>query len=362
MPRAWYDRHTSLSRRNFTRPINLAGTAAATSILRKFDTNTEAATANSQPCSSLRRQTCAVAGSKEAADGEFRQRPARRRARRHRGRRAPPAPRRRAAAAHRAPAGLAGVGRPRRGARVHRPRRRFALVTPVGGGRTGARGPARGGEHRDRVGQVLGLPASRPSCAGHRSARPGAVPVPDEGAGPRPVARRARADRGHPAAARSQFWGGSHRLRRRQPGGSPPVRARAVPMAVLQSRHDPFVDPAQPRPLGRAVAEPSFRDRRRMPLLPRCFRFQRGDGAAPVAAAVCAILIRAHGGLRQRDDGCAGGDGRRADRAAGRGGHRGRVTPRAPGRSRCGSRRCGPICSARTARRCAARPAPRRRG
>ena len=41
---AWYDRHTSLSRRNFTRPINLAGTAAATSILRKFDTNTEAAT------------------------------------------------------------------------------------------------------------------------------------------------------------------------------------------------------------------------------------------------------------------------------------------------------------------------------
>src|ERR1700733_12331044 len=31
---------------------NLAGTAAATSILRKFDTNTEAATANSQSCSS----------------------------------------------------------------------------------------------------------------------------------------------------------------------------------------------------------------------------------------------------------------------------------------------------------------------
>ncbi|MFZ1162083.1 hypothetical protein, partial [Mycobacterium sp.] len=35
---------------------NLAGTAAATSILRKFDTNTEAATANSQPCSSPQQQ------------------------------------------------------------------------------------------------------------------------------------------------------------------------------------------------------------------------------------------------------------------------------------------------------------------
>jgi hypothetical protein len=35
---------------------NLAGTAVATSILRKFDTNTEAATANSQSRSSPERQ------------------------------------------------------------------------------------------------------------------------------------------------------------------------------------------------------------------------------------------------------------------------------------------------------------------
>src|ERR1700760_1105691 len=35
---------------------NLAGTAAATSILRKFDTNTEATTGISQPCSTRRRQ------------------------------------------------------------------------------------------------------------------------------------------------------------------------------------------------------------------------------------------------------------------------------------------------------------------
>ena len=39
---------------------NLAGTAAATSILRKFDTNTEAATANSQPCSSRLRQPTVI--------------------------------------------------------------------------------------------------------------------------------------------------------------------------------------------------------------------------------------------------------------------------------------------------------------
>jgi hypothetical protein len=38
----------------------LAGTAAATSILRKFYTNTEAATANSQPCSTLLRQPTVI--------------------------------------------------------------------------------------------------------------------------------------------------------------------------------------------------------------------------------------------------------------------------------------------------------------
>src|SRR6201988_2267173 len=41
---------------------NLAGTATATLFLRKFDTNTEAATAISQPCSSRRRQTCVPDG------------------------------------------------------------------------------------------------------------------------------------------------------------------------------------------------------------------------------------------------------------------------------------------------------------
>src|SRR6201993_782936 len=63
MPRASCDRHTSRSRRNFTRPINLAGTAAATLFLRKFYTNTEAATAISQPCSSRPRQTCVLTDS-----------------------------------------------------------------------------------------------------------------------------------------------------------------------------------------------------------------------------------------------------------------------------------------------------------
>src|ERR1700716_3074498 len=55
-------RHTSRSRRNVTRPLTSQEPRVATSILRKFDTNTEATTANSQPCSSPRRQTCIAAG------------------------------------------------------------------------------------------------------------------------------------------------------------------------------------------------------------------------------------------------------------------------------------------------------------
>ncbi len=44
--------------------------------------------------------------------------------------------------------------------------------------------------------------------------------------------------------------------------------------------------------LGRFAARPALRDRRRMPLLPRRFRFERGDGAAPAVAAVRALFDR----------------------------------------------------------------------
>jgi hypothetical protein len=56
MLRARSDRYTLPMSPELHPTYNLAGTATATSILRKFDTNTEAATANSQPCSSPEQQ------------------------------------------------------------------------------------------------------------------------------------------------------------------------------------------------------------------------------------------------------------------------------------------------------------------
>ncbi len=77
-----------------------------------------------------------------------------------------------------------------------------------------------------------------------------------------------------------------------------------------------------------------YRGCRRMPLLPRCFRLERGDGAASVAAVVCALLgppgRYADGDLRQRDDRGARCDCRRAHRPAGRGDHRGRLATGRP--------------------------------
>ena len=106
---------------------------------------------------------------KRVRDGEFRQRPPRRRARRYRRRRAPAAPCRRAATAERPAAQLADLGRARRGSRVRRSRRQLPVVTSVCGRRTGSRRPSCGGEHRDRVGQITGLSTSRPQCIGDRS-------------------------------------------------------------------------------------------------------------------------------------------------------------------------------------------------
>ena len=52
------------------------------------------------------------------------------------------------------------------------------------------------------------------------------------------------------AIPRLRFRRRTHGLRRRQPRRGAPLRARALPLAVFQSRHDPPVDTAQPCPLG----------------------------------------------------------------------------------------------------------------
>ncbi|CNU71491.1 Uncharacterised protein [Mycobacterium tuberculosis] len=98
-------------------------------------------------------------------------------------------------------------------------------------------------------------------------------------------------------------------------------------MAVLQPGDDTPIGASKPCALGCAVAESPLCDRRRMPLLPWCFRLECGDGTAPFTTAVRALLCAPDGDLRQRDNGLAGRDGCRPDRPAGRGGHRGRLTP-----------------------------------
>ena len=155
------------------------------------------------------------------------------------------------------------------------------------GGGPRPRGPPRRAQHRHRVGQVAGLSAARAQRVGDGPAGPGAVPVADQGAGPRPVAGRARADRGDSAAAAT-----SH----------PPPTTATVPAEVRRFARERsrwlFSNPdmihlsilrnhARWAVLLRGLR---YRGRRRMPLLPWCFRLERGDGAAPAAAAVRAIF------------------------------------------------------------------------
>ena len=178
------------------------------------------------------------------------------------------------------------------------------MVASARGRRAGARRPPRRAEHRHRVGQVTGLPAADTDGAGRESAGAGALPLADQGARARPAARGGIADRRGARTRRRR----ADALRRRQPRGGAPVRAGTVALDLLQPRHDPPVDAAQPRPLGGVPAQSAVRRRRRMPLLPRHFRFQRGDGAAPAAAAVRPVLgdrRDADRHLRQRDHGAA---------------------------------------------------------
>ena len=182
---------------------------------------------------------------------------------------------------------------------------------------------------------------------------PGLLPVPDQGARSRPAARRGIAHRSGDRAARRR----AVLVRRRQPRRGAPLRAGAVAVDLLQPRHDPSVAAAQPRPLGGVPAEPAVHRRRRMPLLPRHFRLQCGDGAAPAAAIERKILgrrqpNRADGHLRQRHHRIAGGHRRGTDRPDRRA-RSPRTDPRrAHARSRCGNPRCWTTSSAKTAPRC----------
>ena len=183
-------------------------------------------------------------------------------------------------------------------------------------------------------GKSLGLPVADSVRAGHEPPHPSAVSVTDQGSRPRSVALRGVADRGGRPARRRR----AGVLRRRQPRRGPPVRARAVPMGVLQSGHDPSIDAAKPCPLGCVPAQPAIHRRRRMPLLPRHFRLQRGDGVKTPAAVVRALHRHPDSRLRQRHNGFAGSDGLRADRADSRRSDRRPVAPRCADRRAVGTR------------------------
>ena len=118
--------------------------------------------------------------------------------------------------------------------------------------------------HRHRLGQVALLSDPDARGADQRSDGAGAVPVPDQvaGPGPGPVAGAVRtAPRGPPRDLR----------RRHPPPGADRDPAQVQPRDH-QPRHAPRRDPAPPRRLAGAVLEPALRRRRRGPRVPRRVR------------------------------------------------------------------------------------------
>ena len=189
----------------------------------------------------------------------------------------------------------------------------------------------------------------------------GALPLPDEGAGDRPAARRARA----------QPHGGARRdLRRRHAARGARLGAPARAAGAHQPRHAAPRGAAAARRLGVVPARAALRRRRRVPQLPRGLRLARRAGAAPAAAGLRALRLLPRLRARLGDLERPGGVGRPAHRAAGRAGHRRRLAARHDGvravgaaadaRLRRRERRARTAFRDRRDRRAARRP--RRRG
>ena len=183
---------------------------------------------------------------------------------------------------------VAAVGRPGRGARLRRSRCHRAVVTSGRGRRARAFGSPRRAQYRYRVGQVAGLSATHSVRAVRRSARQGALPVSDQGARTRPTAHGAGVGELRRAFGRR----GTEPVRRGQQRRRETVCAGTVAVDLLQPGHDPPVAVAQPRPVGGVPAQPKIHRGRRMSLLPRHFRIERGNGASQAGAAVRALCRR----------------------------------------------------------------------
>ena len=254
-------------------------------------------------------------------------------------------------------------GPTRCGARLHRTRHRRAVVASARRGRPRARRPSRGDQHRYRVGQVAGLPAADPDGAGDDPRRPGAVSVADQGAGPRPAARRARADRGGARGSRdvapTAYDGDSPaevrrfaRERSRWMFSNPDMihlsmlRNHARWAVFLRGLRYIVVDECHYYRgiFGSNVAMVLRR------LLRLCARYSATRLAMPTVIFASATTAS------------PGGDRVGADRADRRRGHRGRIAAGRPDGGAVGTGAAATDSPVRTARRCGVRRAPRRPG
>ncbi len=228
------------------------------------------------------------------------------------------------------------VGRSAREARHRRPLR--PAGRDVGGG------SARRERHRhDRhgVGEVARLQPSRPRHDRARADRPGAVPLPDEGADP------GSGEEHHAPPARRDPSGDLRRRHRaRAPRADPPHGERDP----HEPRHAARRDPAPPRSLGRRPPQPALRRRRRGARLSGRLRLARrkrapaAEAAGPglrLAAALPARLRHDRESRRARARAHGGGGDRDRDGHLGAGGARRR--PLESGPARPGARRPGEL-------------------
>ena len=168
------------------------------------------------------------------------------------------------------------AGRPRPGPRQSAPARRdrVALLAPAA--RLGDGAALRPDRHlRHRLGQE---PRLQPAGARRDRAAAevaGALPLPDQGAGPGPGAQA------RPAAAAGPARGD---LRRRHAARGAPGDPAEIEPDPHEPRHASRRDPPQPQEMGRLPREPGMGRRRRGAHLPRRLRVPRRQRAAAAAA------------------------------------------------------------------------------
>ena len=214
--------------------------------------------------------------------------------------------------------GLPGGAAPEAAGDAPRARLRGALHAPARGLRAGPGGEGRRGRDPDRLGQDPLLQPARPRPHPEGPRRAGALPLPDEGAGPGPAGRAPRGDRGDRGRHRDVH------LRRGHAAGRAQVDPRAGPRRGHEPRHAPQGDPAAPHEVGEAPREPALRGGGRAAQPARGLRLARRQHPPAAAAALRVLRLAAAVHLLLGHD--------RQPEGAGRGPHRARDDARRPER------------------------------